>query len=65
VDHRLHLLLRDLRHPGGFGAHVRRLQAALQVAGLLRDEAGKSLAHLLEGSIVALIVLEIVLAFLR
>ena len=44
---------------------LRRGTAALQVAGLLRDEASKSLAHLLEGSIVALIVLEIVLAFVR
>jgi hypothetical protein len=44
---------------------VRRETAALQVAGLLRDEASKTVAHVLEGSIVALIVLEIVLAFLR
>lgn len=44
---------------------LRRETAALQVAGLLRDEASKSLGHLLEGSVVALIVLEIVLAIVR
>jgi hypothetical protein len=44
---------------------LRRQQAAAQVATLLRTEASTALGHVLETSIVALIVLEIVLALTR
>jgi len=44
---------------------LRRERAALEVAGLLKNEADTSLGHLLEGSIIALIVLEMAIALLR
>jgi hypothetical protein len=41
---------------------LRRQQTAVQVAGLLRSEANAALGHVLEGSIIALIVIEIGMA---
>jgi hypothetical protein len=53
------------RIPAWQAGVVRRQQAAVQVAGMLRSEASAALGHWLEGTILALILLEILLAFLR
>jgi hypothetical protein len=50
------------RIPAWQAGVLRRQQAAAQVAELLRSEASETLAHVLEASILALIVLEIALA---
>jgi hypothetical protein len=44
---------------------LRRQEVAARVSGLLSDEADSALGHVLEGTIILLIVLEIVLAFVR
>jgi hypothetical protein len=60
---RIHRAASELmRIPAWEAGVVRRRTAAADVARLLRDEASAALGHVLEASILVLIVLEVVLA---